>query len=134
MPVEQIPANANQRIRSIRKIHLNKVDELPEVTETERSPDRTKKAEKADKAESVGELEDGSGVSIKIVYANENMRPFRSGNRLESNDYDVQYVELFEYRCLRYDLERTDEEYRSWLKQWTERQKTTREFFERSKS
>lgn len=134
LPVEQIPANANQRTRSSRKIQLNKVDELPEVTETERSQYRTKKAEKADKAESVGELEDGSGVSIKIVYANEFMRPFRSGNRLESNDYDVQYVELFEYRCLRYDLERTDEEYRSWLKQWTERQKTTREFFERSKS
>jgi hypothetical protein len=129
-----MPPNTNQRKRSTRTINLNKVDELPEGTETERSPALTEKAEKADKAESVGELEDGSGVSIKIVYANENMRPFRSGNRLESNDYDVQYVELFEYRCLRYDLERTDEEYRSWLKQWTERQKTTREFFERSKS
>ena len=132
-----MPPNTNQRKRSTRTINLNKVDEIPEGTETERSPALTEKAEKvekADKAESVGELEDGSGVSIKIVYDNQNMRPFRSGNRLESTAYDVQCAELFEYRYLRYDLERTDEEYRSWLKQWTERQITTREFFERSKS
>jgi len=63
-----MPPNTNQRKRSTRTINLNKVDELPEGTETERSPALTEKAEKvekvekADKAESVGELEDGSGV------------------------------------------------------------------------
>ena len=66
LPVEQ-QTSTNQRKRSHNRNPLPKVEELPEATLTERSPACV---EKADNAESVGELEDGSGVSIKIIYNN----------------------------------------------------------------
>ncbi|MEY4081359.1 MAG: hypothetical protein RL430_1789 [Actinomycetota bacterium] len=54
---------------------------MPEGTISERS-----ERVSIQKIESVGEMEDGSLVPIKIVYSNENIRGYRNGRRIEPSD------------------------------------------------